>query len=192
MKTIRLECQKCGEPFDKNLSEYKRCCKRGQQRFYCGLSCHMSVANKTTPRGQDNWRQLDPANRRDEFTPFRWFLLRAKARRAKKGPTNLTLKSLQSLWSDQEGVCPLTGWALTLPDGAKGWLGGKSPRNASLDRLDHRKGYIKGNVRFVALMANVARKDFSDEELVAFCRAVASIPRPPARSLKYDGKRVRQ
>jgi hypothetical protein len=31
---------------------------------------------------------------------------------------------------------------------------------------------MKGNVRFISLMANYARNSMSDEELLEFCRAV--------------------
>jgi len=36
------------------------------------------------------------------------------------------------------------------------------------------KGYIKGNVRFVSLMANYCRNEFTDEDVKLFCEAVTS------------------
>jgi hypothetical protein len=41
-----------------------------------------------------------------------------------------------------------------------------------LDRIDSSKGYIFGNVQFVSLMANYAKRDFLEEELLRFCEAV--------------------
>lgn len=50
--------------------------------------------------------------------------------------------------------------------------------NASLDRIDNSKGYLKGNVRFVSMMANLARSTFSDNELIRFCKSVAVYQHP--------------
>jgi hypothetical protein len=63
---------------------------------------------------------------------------------------------------------------MLLPDSSNGWRAGKRADNASLDRIDSQKGYLKGNVRFVALMANLARADFRDRDLLIFCRAVVA------------------
>ncbi|MEO1764581.1 MAG: hypothetical protein AAFR83_22070, partial [Cyanobacteria bacterium J06629_18] len=49
------------------------------------------------------------------------------------------------------------------------------PKTASLDRIDSCKGYVFGNVQFVSLMANYAKRDFLEEELLRFCEAVNAI-----------------
>jgi hypothetical protein len=41
------------------------------------------------------------------------------------------------------------------------------PAGASLDRVDHQKGYVPGNVRVISLRANLLRKDITPEELRA-------------------------
>lgn len=71
-------------------------------------------------------------------------------------------------------MCPLTGWELTLPDDTTGWSDGPSMTNASLDRIDNTKGYVRGNVRFISVTANYARGILTDEQLVAFCYAVTT------------------
>ena len=89
------------------------------------------------------------------------------------GATDLTPEMLKSLWEGQRGVCPFSGWDLLLPDSTRGWGSGPDPRNASLDRIDCSKGYVEDNVRFVSVMANLARQRFTDEQLREFCEAVA-------------------
>lgn len=135
----------------------------------------MVVSNQVSPRKGDT-RHLDPGNKRDHLTPFRWFLARcqyrAKDRRRGRGPTDLTLEYLQTLWETQRGICPFTGWSLILPHNTNGW-GEATPKNASLDRIDNTKGYVQGNVRYIAVMANYARRDFQDSDLIDFCKAVA-------------------
>jgi hypothetical protein len=115
---------------------------------------------------------LDPANRRDEMTPFRWYMLRIRARESRRGTTDLTLDYLKRVWDRQGGVCPLTGWPMQLPYNTNGWPAGSVPESASLDRIDNARGYVCGNVRFVSLMVNMARHTFTDDDVLRFARAV--------------------
>lgn len=145
----------------------------GQTVFYHSQSCQVSHAHKAGLVSQST-EHLNPANRRDHLTPFRWFMGGVKSgihQNPRKGPTDLTPEYLKALWEGQEGKCPFTGWALQLPQSTRKWEQ-KSPSCASLDRVDGAKPYIQGNVRFVSLMANLARQSFGDEEVVGFCRAV--------------------
>lgn len=79
---------------------------------------------------------------------------------------------LRQLWEYQKGTCPYTGWELMLPDNSNGWRDGNNPKSASLDRIDNSKGYIQGNVRFVAVIVNYARNGFSESSVFEFARAV--------------------
>ncbi|WP_299830744.1 hypothetical protein [uncultured Roseobacter sp.] len=38
----------------------------------------------------------------------------------------------------------------------------------SIDRIDNAEGYTLGNIRIVTVIANMARSDFSDDELERF------------------------
>lgn len=49
--------------------------------------------------------------------------------------------------------------------------------SASLDRIDNSISYMKGNVRFISVMANYARNTFDDEEVVKFAEAVVEYNR---------------
>ena len=77
------------------------------------------------------------------------------------------------IWEKQNGICPFTGWKLILPYDVMGWRGKRNSKRASVDRIDCSKGYTKDNIRYVSFMANIARCDFSDEDLVEFCKAVS-------------------
>ncbi len=171
MKTITLECANCGKPFEKLTKEYNRQIKQGKTRFFCDLSCVCFKRNEENPP-PGNIANLT-GRKKDEYTPFRWFVLRAEYRdKRKKNGCNLSTEYLKNLWEEQKGVCPLTGWQLKLPAGTDiAWIE-PSPSNASLDRIDNSKGYVEGNVRFIAYMANIARQSFSDEQLIDFCKAV--------------------
>lgn len=107
---------------------------------------------------------------KDELSSYRWFILRSKSRMKEH---SVDAEFLRSLWESQAGICPLTGWGLILPLDSSGFSVSYGARNASLDRIDNDLGYVRGNVRFVALIANLARARFSDADLLDFCRSVA-------------------
>jgi hypothetical protein len=85
----------------------------------------------------------------------------------------MTLEYLRRVWERQHGRCPYTGWELLLPDSTRGWSGGKNTHNASLDRIDSKKGYVKRNVQFVAMPINTAKGDFSAKEFRELLAAIA-------------------
>lgn len=152
--------------------------KAGAVDFYCSKACASQDGNFNRVRttGEVMPAGMRHDNRRDALTPFRWFVLRARQRLnvARKDQTNLTAEYLADVWRVQCGVCPITGWSMLLPNNTNGWIGGLDMRNASLDRIDNEHGYVRGNVRFVSVMANLARGQFTDAQLRDFCGAVVA------------------
>jgi hypothetical protein len=114
------------------------------------------------------------SSRRDEFSPYRRHLRLAKTRVKVNGRLlNITLEYLKDLWEKQEGKCPYTGWQLENFETTSQWNNHKlNPKAASLDRIDSKLGYIEGNVQFVSVMANYAKLDFREAQLLEFCKAV--------------------
>jgi len=172
MKTIKLQCHYCKNYFDKDLREYNRQIKANKNRFYCNLSCVSSQRNIDFPsKGYPQF--LIPNNKRDEYTPFRYYVLKGNYRnKTKNYGCNITVEYLKNLWDSQNGICPFTGWNLILPNNTKNMWDKPNPANASLDRIDNSKGYVEGNVRFIAVIANYARNNFTDDQLIDFCRSV--------------------
>jgi hypothetical protein len=171
MKTITLRCANCDKEFEKPTNEYRRQIKKGNTRFFCNSSCACFKRNEENPPKGDV-SHFGGKTKRDEYTPFRWFVLRAQYRDRKKSyGCDLTVEYLKELWDHQAQTCPLTGWTMILPQDTNGWTR-DDPANASIDRIDNSKGYVQGNVRFVALMANYARNTFTDSQLFSFCRSV--------------------
>ena len=70
--------------------------------------------------------------------------------------------------------CPLLGIELTNTFGE-----GRVPSNASLDRIDSSKGYVRGNIQVISDLANRMKQDASKEQLIAFARNILKIYEEP-------------
>jgi hypothetical protein len=182
MADVKVICDnpKCKKEFWRNKSEHNRS-KRLNRNQYCSRSCYgksednVGFKNVNEEIALKHQRDIKKhcGNRRDKYTSFRYFIKVSK--NSGRNPNiNVDLDYLLNLWKKQEGVCPITGWELSLPNSTSGWEDNRFRyKRASLDRIDDAKGYIKGNVRFISWTANVALNAITDEELVDFCKAVA-------------------
>lgn len=145
-------------------------------RFFCSTGCFAAQ------RGRDNLgallgvgrpENLDPANQRDAYSPFRYFLRKARNRHQED---DLDLVYLAQLWREQDGRCALSGAALDLPESSGAWERRTGdPWKPSLDRVDSRRGYVRGNVRFVALIANQAKGRYADQDVISLARSIVRL-----------------
>lgn len=171
-KLITFICDNCGKETQKPVSEYNRNVKLGRHNF-CSRNCACSFNNKQSigkPCSEKQKAHLLSIcnNKKDECYGFRYILRNIK-RRFKD--TNIDLKYLKNLWDSQSGKCSYTGVQLFLP----------TDRNkvnyfcrASLDRIDSSKGYIVGNVQYVALPINYLKNTMSDIEVKRFLKQISS------------------
>ena len=102
------------------------------------------------------------------YTAFRSAQVRCK----KSGRDfSITLDYLASLWT---GRCALTGMEFvtnTVP--------GPHAFSATLDRIDSRRGYVPGNVRFLLHCVNSFKNNMTDNELRVVAQALlAGLPAP--------------
>ena len=173
----QLICTGCGTTFTRLTTEVTRCHKRNPNHpFYCSKKCY-SVHEVTGKPGRNPNGNPHNALRRgswkDEFSPFRYFLAKARSRKHLE-QTDIDLPFLKSLWEAQGGRCSLSGIEMQLPASIEAWVSDTgNPWKPSLDRIDSAKGYTKGNVRFVTVIGNFCKQGFSDEEVIAFGKAVA-------------------
>lgn len=172
-KLVAVICDYCGKEFLKPKSEYKRNIKLGRHNF-CSRSCcgkHIASLDKPLTQAQiDSMNSIKnySNNRHDKFTPFRE-ILRTVRNRCKE--FNLDLPYLAELWNTQNGICPYTKLKLILPT----WNNNPDIRyRASLDRIDSSKGYIKGNVQFIATPINYLKGTMSDEVTKTYLREIAA------------------
>jgi hypothetical protein len=172
MSKSTVHCSVCSCDLLRENGEIKRKIRLGKKHF-CPICLKDTNKAEHLRKHSKSKKNISHIKRfagscRDEYTEFRWYMKCCKQRGQ---DVNITLEYLKDLWEFQHRQCPITGWGLrlrTLTDKRT-----KLPEDASLDRIDSSKGYIKGNVRFISCMANLALNVWSDEDLIEFCHAVA-------------------
>jgi hypothetical protein len=90
--------------------------------------------------------------------PLRRLLRHAKSR--KRG-YNLDEPYLKGILKKQENRCALTGIKFT------------KDLRPSLDRIDSKRGYFKGNVQLVLLEVNIMKSNFKQSRLIELCRLIS-------------------
>jgi len=78
---------------------------------------------------------------------------------------DITYEYLADLLIEQDFKCALTDWDIDAMEVSK--------NTASLDRIDSLKGYIEGNVHWVHKMVNMSKQQYTQEEFIDMCIAVA-------------------
>ncbi len=166
-KLIKITCDCCGIEFEKPESEYNRNIKFKKDN-YCSRNCSGKMCNKNKKQ-KGNPSNLISSNKRDDYTPFRYYYRNAK-RRTKD--FDLTLEYLKELWEFQNGICPYTGISLILSEYTT--KHNNPIYNASLDRIDSSKGYIKGNVQFISIAINYMKNAMSHDDTISLCNIIAN------------------
>lgn len=169
-KLITFTCDCCGKECEKPLSEYNRNIRLGRHNF-CSRSCACVYNNKHTKKNITDEMKLHLrsicANRRDEFTGFR-YILRNIRKRFKD--VNIDLQYLKDLWDKQKGICPYTGIHMTLPTYKHNY---NYFTVASLDRIDSSKGYVKENLQYIVLPINLMKSTMSDIAVKQFLKQIS-------------------
>ena len=80
---------------------------------------------------------------------------------------NVDLQYLHQLWNDQKGLCALSGIPMTYY-----FDSGRIPTNVSVDRIDSKLGYAKGNIQLVCMAVNQMKNDLTIEQLKYFCKSI--------------------
>lgn len=165
-KKSTIKCDGCGQDFEKEDRYIKVALKKGRKNF-CSLKCHAKNEGYKHLPG-DEWLKCDKNlhqlksmcdNRKDDYTGFRRMLSSCRKRNKE---CDLDLQYLKDLWELQNGKCVVTGVDLVLKDSYN------KNYQASIDRIDSSKGYIKGNIRFTSVSVNWLKSNLDDNHLMEF------------------------
>jgi len=93
---------------------------------------------------------------------------RARETDKRKIPFTVTPRVLERKFKKQKGLCRFTKLPLSFDHK-------KNPGSvqASLDRIDSSKGYIPGNIQWVAGFVNTMKLALSDKEFIMWCKLIA-------------------
>lgn len=175
---VLIKCAYSGEMFWKDKSEYNRRIKFNKNyKFYKDLKAKADAFGEAGYEHLKPWQgkfasNLKSGGERDEYSPFRYFIKRAKKLKNQKKyrpelqEFDIDLEFLFKLWETQDGICPYTGLKMDLPPTIDHKR--RDPACASLDRIDPNKGYMKGNVQFVTQFVNFGKNSYSEEEVKFF------------------------
>ncbi|GEM_PF-3193909 len=104
--------------------------------------------------GQGQPEHLDPGNRQDRHSPFRYILRKARNR---KQHCDRDLVNLWELGSSQDDRCAIFKLAQRLPSKSLTWdRNTGDPWKPSMDRVDRGRGHERGKVRFVVMLVNLS------------------------------------
>ena len=166
-KLVEVECDNCNCLFSKPASEYNRNLKFNRSN-YCSRRCSGASCNKNGKQ-KGNFESIkDYLHKKDQYTPFRYYLRSCKRRNK---DCSISLEYLKSLWEIQDGICPYSGIKLILSTYTKGH---NNPIfSASLDRIDSSIGYVEGNIQFVSTSINYMKSTMSHEDTIKLCKIIA-------------------
>lgn len=164
----KINCDNCSKEFERENREVKRSLKKGMKQ-YCSVACSSKVnyKNLTAYRINPNKPFVKRNRKINELSHFNRHIRRTRGRGKE---VNIDAEYLKLVWEKQNGVCPYSGIKME----ELGYSGKqKLYKVASLDRIDSKKGYIKGNVQFVVTCLNHMKGTLSHEETISLCKEIA-------------------
>ena len=114
-----------------------------------------------------NWYQNKEANKTLNER-LRETLARVKSRaKLKAVPFDLTLDDLKKAYTP---ICPILNIELNWYDPKN--EGGRAEDTPALDRIDPKKGYVKGNIAFISTLANMMKSSATRKQIEVFCKNI--------------------
>jgi len=91
---------------------------------------------------------------------------------------DVTLKDLEDKWFEQNSKCAISGIELVLPFKKKvkedGVVKTNYYGNASLDRIDSYKGYVKDNIQWVHSKVNTIKMELNQIDFIQLCKIIVT------------------
>lgn len=157
----KLRCHECGEY--KSIEEFSP--NAGTNPIRKG---RRSICKSCGTRMQKNRNRNLPDDRKlEKCLRWRWLGARDRSTRHTDVEFSITLDDIKNLWVAQDGTCALSGIKMTYE-----LQNGRTPTNVSIDKIDHTKGYVTGNIQLVCMACNQIKSDLSEEEMYQFCKKI--------------------
>ncbi len=144
----RCKCKACG-----NIKDILQESIINNKLKSCGC------ARKKSGRLSHGWKGFGDIS----GVQYSGFVSNAKARNKK---FNVSIQYLWNIFLKQNRKCALTGYNLFFHKNEY------DRGNASIDRINPSKGYIKGNIRWVHKDINYMRHTMTDKKLIFWCKKI--------------------
>jgi len=150
---VSVTCQHCGEPFHAGG-------RQGHRQKFCSVTCRHRAA-------RSRWRSA--------LASFvRTTISRIRSRTKKSGVRfDLDEQYILSMYGRQDARCAVTRLPFKLDASGR-----NSPYYPSVDRIDPRRGYERGNVQLVLFSVNIAKWRWDLETIRPILRAMLAPSAP--------------
>lgn len=151
MAVTNRKCTVCG--VTKKLTEFPPHQKRGYFKRLC----------------KDCNRAKNAAYKYSSPENYLWSRIGRQNKAQAKVEIKITKEDLKVLWEIQDGKCAVTGLHMTyFPRAQRNSTG----LNASVDRIDSKDIYRKGNVRLVCSKVNMMKGAGEDADMLWWCKQI--------------------
>jgi hypothetical protein len=144
--------------------KYSRCiqCRQTTGRVY------KSNRYATDPEFKKRIKELVLVNRETRSGRSNVMFNAIKSSAARRGlPVTIVKSDIVTLLEAQNWVCAKTGIPFDLTSGR-----GRRPFGPSVDRIDGSMGYEPGNIQIVCVIYNLAKSEFTCNDVTAFAKAL--------------------
>lgn len=154
---------------------------KGQQYWLCKCECGLEKPVRTSHlirslnkgctycRSQAARRIDSPNWLGGKFIPKSMFTSCLLAAKSRKIRFELTMEDLEDQWIEQKGKCAYTNIELTLP-----LSNCDRSFNASLDRINSSKPYVKENIQWVLKEVNLMKMNISHGRFLELCKIISN------------------
>lgn len=151
-------CKDCMKPhYRAYYDENKERINANATAYQKAMSIEQKKKKSATFR---RWNETSPVG------PLGKNLRRALYRTPTENP--VTVNDLLQIFSDQKGLCAVSGIEMT-------WGSGNfTATSMSIDRIDSSVGYTKENVRLVCYQVNTFKGVWTDVDMIAMARAIVA------------------
>jgi hypothetical protein len=154
----KLKCQHCGSKITGSRADPNR---KGRKAKYCSVRCNEAVGKKRLNAKLKAATGVTKPGQWFRNNPEAMMVYAAKLRAKQKGlPFDLTTADITI-----PTHCPVLGIPLFRKVGK-----GHNANSPSLDRVDPAKGYVRGNVVVISMLANRIKSDATYEQILAVGR----------------------
>jgi hypothetical protein len=155
------KCISCKK--DKNLDEFysNGCFSDGIKKYRTKCKeCVLIDSKEKHPKNYENKIKIKHSSYKNYISSL---LNHCSKRKGKE--FNIDIQYLIDIYNNQNGICNISGVPMTYDYGSK-------ITNISIDRIDSRFGYIKGNIQLLCYIANIMKNVFELKDLILFSEKI--------------------